>query len=87
MIRENGISQTITAIIQARIDSSRLPEKALLDLGGKPLLYHVIERTKAIPEVDTVVLATSEGSENHPLINLAKSMDIETISGSRNNVL
>ena len=35
-------------IIQARTDSRRLPGKALLEIEGKPMLWHVINRTKKI---------------------------------------
>ncbi len=37
-------SENYTIIIPARLDSSRLPRKVLLDLGGKPVLQHVYER-------------------------------------------
>lgn len=45
------------AIIQARLGSTRLPRKALMDLGGKPLIAHVVERTLQIRGVGRVVLA------------------------------
>ena len=47
------------AVIQARMGSSRLPGKALLDLDGKPVIQHVLERAKAAKLVDEVVLATT----------------------------
>ena len=72
------IKPMVTAIIQSRMLSRRLPGKAMMPLAGKPILYHVIERTKAIEHVDKVVLATGTGEENIPLVELAKSMGIET---------
>lgn len=81
------IKPMVTAIIQARMLSKRLPGKALMLLAGKPILYHVIERTKAIEHVDRVVLATGMGEENVPLIELASAMEIETYAGSPENVL
>lgn len=36
----------IVAIIQARTGSTRLPKKVLMDISGKPMLWHVIERVK-----------------------------------------
>lgn len=45
------------AIIQARLGSTRLPGKVLMDLGGKPMLVHVIERARAIWGVDDVRVA------------------------------
>jgi len=45
------------AIIQARLGSTRFPQKVLADLHGKPVLRHVVERARAIPGVDRVVVA------------------------------
>lgn len=81
------ISETVTAIIQARLDSTRLPNKALLNLAGKPLLAHVIERSKQIIGIDRIILATGNLSTNLPLIQLAESMKIHYFSGSDDNVL
>ncbi len=78
---------TFTAIIQARMDSSRLPGKAMLPLKGKPMLYHVIERARAIHEAGIIVLATCPGDENASMIELADSMKIGTFVGSSENVL
>jgi len=78
---------TFTVIIQARMGSTRLPGKALLDLSGKPMLAHVIERSKAISGISSVVLATGSINENRALIDLANSMDIHAFSGSDENVL
>jgi spore coat polysaccharide biosynthesis protein SpsF (cytidylyltransferase family) len=48
------------AIIQARLNSTRLPGKILMDLGGKPLLQHVIDRAREIAGVDDVVVAVPD---------------------------
>lgn len=47
------------AIIQARKNSTRLPDKVLMDIIGKPVLQHVIERCKR-SYVDMVIVATCE---------------------------
>ncbi len=47
-------------IIQARMKSTRLPGKVMLDLCGKPLIDHVIERAQAIEGIDEVVLNVPE---------------------------
>lgn len=55
------------AIVQARLGSSRLPNKALMDLGGKPLITHVLERAVRIQGVSKVVLAVPhEDAERMP---------------------
>jgi len=75
------------AIIQARMNSTRLPGKSLLDLCGRPLLSHVIDRAGAIEGVSEVVLATAHGDDNIPLIEIARSAGIETFVGPLDNVL
>ncbi len=77
----------VTAIIQARMQSTRLPGKSMLELAGKPLIYHVIERTMSIKGVDTTVMATAVGEENMPIVELAESMNCEIFVGSHYNVL
>ena len=58
-------SRTI-AIIQARMSSTRLPGKVLLDIAGEPMLARVIERAKRAKLVDEVVLATTtDPSDDH----------------------
>jgi spore coat polysaccharide biosynthesis protein SpsF len=78
---------TVTAIIQARMGSTRLPGKAMMDLAGKPLLYHVFQRIQATAGVDCIVLATCHGAENEGIIRLAESMGIQIFIGSEENVL
>lgn len=49
----------IVAIVQARMSSTRLPGKVLMDLAGKPVLEHVIERLRFCKNIDSIVVATS----------------------------
>ena len=78
---------TVTAIIQARMNSTRLPGKAMMDLAGKPMLRHVFERVLAVAGVDRAVLATCDSGENVKIIDLARSMGIPVFIGSEDNVL
>ena len=48
----------LTLIIPARLASTRLPRKVLLDLGGKPVVQHVWERAKKAKSAQNVVLLT-----------------------------
>jgi spore coat polysaccharide biosynthesis protein SpsF len=52
-------SDRIVAIIQARMSSSRLPGKVLMELAGKPVLEHVVRRVQASKTIGKVVVATS----------------------------
>ena len=75
------------AVIQARLGSTRLPGKALLDVAGRPMLSHVIERARAIPGVDGVVLATTVNPLDDALVDFARRGDIPWVRGSENDVL
>lgn len=53
----------VGAIVQARMGSTRLPGKVMLDLAEKPVLQRVLERTSAIRGLDTVIMATDHDTE------------------------
>jgi spore coat polysaccharide biosynthesis protein SpsF len=55
------------AIIQARMNSHRLPGKVLADVCGKPLLWYVIQRTKLARSIDDVIVATPNTPDNAPI--------------------
>jgi len=76
-----------TAIIQARLDSTRLPRKVLLPLGGKPMIQQIIESLQHQKEITQIVLATSNDNSNDELSVIAKKTGIQYFEGSRENVL
>lgn len=77
----------IAVIIQARMGSSRLPGKVLMDISGKPMLWHVIDRVKKSKKIDNIIVATTTKSEEHPILELSKDMGVETFIGSEDDVL
>ncbi len=50
----------IAAIIPARIASTRLPGKPMLDIGGKPMVWRVYERASLAKGIDEVWVATDD---------------------------
>lgn len=66
--------------------STRLPGKCLLDLGGKPLLAHTLDRLARAP-VDVRIVATPEGPRDEPIRALARARGWETFEGSEEDVL
>lgn len=61
-----------TIIIPARLQSTRLPNKVMLDINGKPMLQHVIERAQASSAQRIVVTSGDE-----VILNLAKTLGVE----------
>lgn len=60
-------------VIQARMGSSRVPGKAMLELAGRPLIWHMIDRMRRVRGVDPLVLATTADPRNEPMIELAQA--------------
>lgn len=85
-MRKKRENRTI-AVIQARMGSTRLPGKSMLPLAGKPMLWHVIERTKKIARVDSIVLATTTKKRDDVLARLAKKSGVGVFRGAEEDVL
>jgi spore coat polysaccharide biosynthesis protein SpsF len=75
------------AIIQARMSSSRLPGKVLMDIAGRPMLQHVIERTMKAKTIDGVVLATTTDPSDDILEQFCQKQGIPCYRGSLPDVL
>jgi spore coat polysaccharide biosynthesis protein SpsF len=75
----------IAVILQARIDSSRLPGKALLPIRGKPMVQVVMERLRKI-SADLYILAT-DGEGSRQFSPLAKGVGFEVFEGPKEDVL
>lgn len=75
------------AIIQARMSSSRLPGKVLLDLAGQPMLVRVIERVRRAKTVDAVAVATTTDPADDPIEALCLERGYLVYRGSMFDVL
>ena len=80
------MSKNAIAIIQARMSSKRLPGKVLLNLAGKPMLWHIIQRLKKCKYVDKIVIATSVEVSDNPIEDFCRKNDFLFYRGSLNNV-
>lgn len=76
-----------TAIIQARMRSSRLPGKVLRPLLGRPMLAHIVERVRACQGIATVVVATSDRESDEPIRRMCAEHGILCFAGSEEDVL
>lgn len=77
----------IVATIEARMTSSRLPGKVLLDLSGKPALEQMIQRIRKSRKVDEIVVATTINSTDLPIIQLCEKIGCRYFRGDENDVL
>lgn len=72
-------------IILARLDSSRFPNKATTQVGGKMLIQHCIDEVKKLEHVE-IILATSSRDVDRPLVEIAEQNNIKWYTGDLNNV-
>jgi spore coat polysaccharide biosynthesis protein SpsF len=75
------------AIIQARMSSSRLPGKVLLDIGGQPMLVRVVTRARRARLVDQVAIATTSEASDDPVAELCAQSGYACYRGSQHDVL
>ena len=75
------------AIIQARMGSSRLPGKVLMDLAGQTVLERVVRRIQRCEYVDEVVVATSFLPVDDNIVATCRQIDVSVFRGSETDVL
>jgi spore coat polysaccharide biosynthesis protein SpsF len=77
----------IVSVIEARMTSSRLPGKVLLEACGVPLLHHLITRLRAVDEIDEIVIATTTNATDDVLEKFAIKERVGIYRGSEDDVL
>lgn len=75
------------AIIQARMNSTRLPGKVLAELDGEPMLVQQLRRIKRCRWIDEIVVATTTGDEDRPILAAAEREGVRWFRGSEHDVL
>jgi spore coat polysaccharide biosynthesis protein SpsF len=77
----------ISATIQARTGSKRLPNKVLQTILGKPMLAHQVERIQRSSLIDEVIIATSTNPADDKIEELAHVLGVKCFRGSEERVL
>ena len=75
------------AIIQARMGSTRLPNKVMKTINGVPMIGLLLKRLGAAKKIDKIILATSVSKNNQPLVEYVKNLGYQVFQGSENDVL
>ena len=74
-------------VIQARMGSSRLPGKVLMDLNGAPMLERVLQRVRRCATVDEIWVATSNQPADVAIIDFCERQGVAAFAGSESDVL
>ncbi len=77
----------VVGILQARMGSTRLPGKVLMQAAGMSLIRHMVNRVRRSSHLDELWLATSVDASNDPLADEMASAGIAVFRGSEDDVL
>ena len=87
MGRYQIVMGSTVAIIQARMGSSRLPGKMMMELAGIPIIEWVVRRVQGAALLDDIIVATSDADIDDDLALIAKNLGVQVFRGSEANVL
>jgi spore coat polysaccharide biosynthesis protein SpsF len=77
----------LTAIIQARLSSTRFPRKVFANICKKPLIWHIVDRLRYCQSITDVVLATTENPADDELAQWGHNNKLKVFRGSESDVL
>jgi len=81
------VKKRVVLIIQARMGSSRLPGKSMMDLAGAPLVGRILERVKRCISLDDIVLAIPDTQKDRVLYKLGQSHGVKVFAGPENDLV
>lgn len=76
-----------TAILQARMSSTRLPGKVMKPLAGRPMIERQLERLRRCTTLERLIVATSLDASDDPLVALLAELGVDVHRGSLTDVL
>jgi glutamate-1-semialdehyde 2,1-aminomutase len=77
----------VVAIVQARMGSTRLPDKVMKPISGVPMIELLLARLAKSKKIDQIVLATSTDDRNTSLVKHVQSLGYTCVRGSETDVL
>lgn len=81
------VTQTVVAMVVARMNSKRLPGKALAAVNGTPALAHLFQRLRLASAPTHIVLCTTTAADDDALEALARKHGVDVVRGETDNVL
>ena len=77
----------IVSTIEARMTSSRLPGKVMMEAAGKPMLQHLIERLQRVDLIDEIVIATTTNDTDNLMEEFSKKLSVNIFRGDEDDVM
>ena len=82
----NGLGRVGT-LIQARMNSTRLPEKVLRPIGDRPMLGRVLDRHRQMRSAGVLIVATSDQALDDAIEDFCRREQVACFRGSEEDVL
>ena len=77
----------IIAIVQARMGSTRLPNKVMREIGGVPMIELLLSRLARARELNQIIVATSTDPRNQVLAEHVRKLGYACAQGSESDVM
>lgn len=81
------VNEKVIILTQARIGSTRFPQKVLKKIGEESLLSIHLKRLKKSENASKIVVATTFEKESDKIVEIAMLENVEAVKGSTDDVL
>ena len=80
-------NEKIAIIIEARMESKRLPGKVLKKINNITVIEHIINRCKKVKKIDSIIVATTTKKSDDVILEITNKLGVKNYRGSENDVL
>jgi spore coat polysaccharide biosynthesis protein SpsF len=87
ILKNKYFKKKVVAIIQARMNSTRLPGKVLKKILNKTMLEYLIERIESSDKVDELIIATTQKKTDDLIHQFCEDNSLNCFRGSESDVL
>lgn len=77
----------VVAVVQARMNSARLPGKVLKPIAGEPLLWHILHRLKGCRLLEEIAVATSTNPADDAIADWCNTQGVPVVRGPEDDML
>ncbi len=73
--------------IPIRLSNTRLPQKAMKLVNGKPIITYLVERLLSAKKIRNVIICTTTNQSDDPLVNLLEKFNVHVFRGNEKDIL